>query len=359
VIVPAPVSELAADLLAEKARLETQIPESEFAMVAEDDEPRNVRIHIRGNHRNLGSEAPRGFLRLISTNAGTPVMKGSGRLEVAEWLASADNPLTARVMVNRIWAQHFSTGIVSSVDNFGKMGEMPSHPELLDYLSDAFVSSGWSLKYLHRTMLLSSTYQMSSEASEDAQRVDPKNRLLQHMPVRRLEAEAIRDAMLAVSGGLDRTLYGPSVPPHISQYQHGRGKPKSGPVDGGGRRSIYIQVRRNFMTPMFLAFDYPTPISTIGARTVSTVPSQALMMMNNELVAQQAERWASEVIASQPDPKQRIALMYRQAFAREADDREAGEILEFASRQQGRNEQSIWSDIAHVLFNSVEFLYIK
>ena len=137
-----------------------------------------------------------------------------------------------------------------STDNFGKMGETPSHPELLDYLAGEFVSSGWSVKAMHRMIVLSSAYQMSSHASETAAKLDPSNKLLQHMPVRRLEAEAIRDSILATAGTLDETLFGPSVPPHISQYQDGRGKPKTGPLDGAGRRSIYIQVRRNFMTPL-------------------------------------------------------------------------------------------------------------
>ncbi|HYO83862.1 MAG TPA: PSD1 and planctomycete cytochrome C domain-containing protein [Bryobacteraceae bacterium] len=348
----------AAELQAEKKRLEEQVPDSEFAMVAEDHEPRNVHLHIRGNHKNLGNEVPRGYLQLISAGRRSPVLKDSGRLAVAEWLASPENPLTARVMANRLWAQHFGAGLVRSTDNFGKMGEAPSHPELLDYLAGRFVESGWSVKALHREMLLSSTYRMSSKPSEAAQQVDPNNRLLQHMPVRRLEAEAIRDAVLAVSGRLDRALYGPSIAPHISEYQHGRGRPASGPLDGDGRRSLYIQVRRNFMTPMFLAFDYPVPISTIGARTSSTVPSQALMMMNNEFLAQQAQRWAAAATSSASNPEERVGLMYRQAFSREPEQHEVAQILDFV-RSQTRNEQEVWADVAHVLLNTAEFIYIQ
>ena len=144
------------------------------------------------------------------------------------------------------------------------------------------MESGWSIKAMHRLMLLSSTYRQSNQADPLAAKVDPENKLLYHMPVRRLEAEAIRDSMLATAGTLDRSFFGPSQKPHISAFQEGRGKPASGPLDGNRRRSIYIQVRRNFLTPMFLAFDYPLPISTMGSRSVSTVPSQALMMMNND-----------------------------------------------------------------------------
>ena len=144
-------------------------------------------------------------------------------------------------------------------------------------------------------MVLSSTYAMSSQPVPEAEKLDPENKLLHRMPVQRLEAESIRDAILAVAGSLDSKMLGPSVPPHISGYQDGRGKPESGPLDGNGRRSIYIQVRRNFLTPMFLAFDYPLPISAIGRRSVSTVPSQALMLMNNEFVAGQAAAWTAAV----------------------------------------------------------------
>jgi hypothetical protein len=339
--------------------LEAEVPDSEFAMVAEDRDCRNVRLHIRGNHKNLGPEVPRRFLQIVAGPEQPPVTEGSGRLHLAEWFASAENPLTARVMVNRIWKHHFGEGLVRSPDNFGKTGEAPTHPELLDYLASEFVRTGWSIKAMHRMMVLSSTYRMASTASERAQQVDPSNKLLQHMPVKRLEAEAIRDSLLAVSGRLDRTLFGPSVVPFISPYQEGRGKPKSGPLDGDGRRSLYIQVRRNFMTPMFLAFDYPLPISSIGNRTVSTVPSQALLMMNNELVAQQAVRWAGAAISEVQEPAERLNRMYLDAFGRPAEENERAGILEFARSQPSRSEQEVWSDIAHVLFNSAEFIYLQ
>src|SRR5207247_10671255 len=166
---------------------------------------------------------------------------------------------------------------------------------------------------MHRLLWSSSTYAMS------ALKIDPQNKLLHHMPARRLEGEAIRDSILAVAGTLDRRLFGPGVPPHISKYQDGRGKPESGPLDGYGRRSIYIQVRRNFITPMFLAFDYPLPITTIGNRSVSTVPSQALMMMNSEFIAQQAEEWARRLCAAESEPRKRVEQMFRTAFARPAE----------------------------------------
>jgi hypothetical protein len=356
---PVPKTEISTARLDEIAKLEAQVPESEFAMVAEDRDCHNARLNIRGNHKNLGEEVPRRFLQVIAGEQQPPITSGSGRLHIANWMASADNPLTARVMVNRIWKHHFGAGIVRSTDNFGKMGEAPTHPELLDYLASRFVEGDWSVKALHRLIVLSSAYQMSSTASDESKKLDPANKLLQHMPVRRLEAEEIRDSILETSGTLDEKMFGPSVAPYISAYQDGRGKPKTGPLDGAGRRSIYIQVRRNFMTPLFVAFDYPTPISAIGSRTVSTVPSQALMMMNNEFVAQQAAKWASRIVDSTADPSARVQQMYVTAFARPAEKDEVASILSFVNSQQSRAESAVWTDVAHVLFNSAEFLYVQ
>ncbi|MDZ4801273.1 MAG: PSD1 and planctomycete cytochrome C domain-containing protein [Bryobacteraceae bacterium] len=356
---PVPEPALDSALLAHRRALEARVPDTEFAMVAEDRNPHNVRLHIRGNHKNLGDEVPRRFLQVLAgTEQPAVPANTSGRLELAQRLASPDNPLPARVMVNRIWKHHFGSGLVRTTDNFGKMGELPTHPELLEYLAGRFIDSNWSVKAIHREILLAAAYQQSSTPGTLALQVDPANKLLQHMPVRRLEAEAIRDAVLSVSGALDRTLYGPSIVPFISAWQNGRGKPESGPLDGAGRRSIYIQVRRNFLTPMFLAFDYPSPISAIGTRTVSTVPSQALMMMNNEFVHAQAKRWASRVVAEVPaDPAERIRRMYKTAYARPAEQSEIDTILAFA--KEPRPESEVWTDIAHVLLNSAEFLYVQ
>jgi hypothetical protein len=356
-------------LESEREQLEAQIPESAFAMLATDYQPHDVRIHLRGNHQNLGDEVPRGFLKVVAAED-QAIRNGSGRLEIAEALASDRNPLTARVMVNRIWEHHFGRGIVKTPDNFGATGARPTHPELLDYLASRFVESGWSVKAMHRLMLLSSTYQMASQASGRAATVDPENNLFHRMPVRRLEAEAIRDAILLAAGTLDATMYGPSIPPFISTYQEGRGKPDSGPMDGDRRRSIYIQVRRNFLTPFFLAFDYPLPTSSVGARSVSTVPSQALLLMNNEFVAQQAGEWARRAMALNASAEDRIDFLYRAAFSRRPESSEIGQILKFLDSQaklyqaSGTVEPSalseqVWTDVAHVLLNSPEFLYIR
>ena len=246
----------------ESASLEKATPRSVFGTISRDQNLGNVRIHLRGSHQDLGPETPRRFLQLLVGENNPPVVRGSGRRQLAEWLVHPDNPLTARVMVNRIWKHHFGQGIVRSPDNLGRTGGAPSHPELLNYLTRRFVRSGWSIKDLHRLILSSRTYGQSSRMEDRARRVDPTNRLLHHVPVRRVEGEVIRDSMLAVSGSLGPRMFGPSVAPHISDYQQGSGRPRSGPLDGSGRRSLYIGVRHNFLTPMLLAFDYPPPIST-------------------------------------------------------------------------------------------------
>ncbi len=322
------------------AQPEPTVPESAFGMIAKEEDPHDVKLHIRGSHQNLGAEVPRHFLQLIAGEKQPPIERGSGRLELAGWVAAESNPLMARVMVNRIWKHHFGQGIVRSADNFGKLGDAPSDPALLDYLAAEFGERGWSVKQMHRLIVLSAAYRRAD------------------FPVRRLEAEAIRDSVLAVSGRLDKTLYGPGVTPHISRYQEGRGKPASGPLDGNARRSLYIQVRRNFLTPMFLAFDYPLPVSTMGARGSSTVPSQALMMMNNEFVAGQARLWARRAIASESDTAKRVDSLFEEAYGRVAEDWERQESLRFLTARPGGEEQA-WTDLCHVLFNSTEFVYVR
>ncbi len=352
--------------LQEKRRaIEARIPASLFGMVSKDENPRDIAIHQRGSHKNLGEEVPRQFLQVIAGEEQHPYRDGSGRLQLAEAMVSPENPLAARVLVNRLWKHHFGSGIVATTDNFGRAGMRPSHLELLDYLAGRLIERGWSLKQMHRLMVLSSTYRMSSRASEKSSRIDPENKWLQHARVKRLEAEAIRDAVVTVSGSLDKTVGGPGIAPYISRYQDGRGKPAGGPLNGAGRRSIYQQVRRNFISPMFLAFDYPPPISTIGRRGASTVPSQALMMMNNEFIGREAEAWAKRLTEEPAGRRQRIEAMFETAFGRPPNAEEIREAEAFLDGQQaeyttfGDGDPRIWADLAHVLFNSTEFIFVR
>jgi hypothetical protein len=354
----------------EIAALEAQIPPSEFAMSTLDSDPRNVHINIRGSYKNPGAEAPRRFLTVLAGDNQPPITQGSGRLELAQRITADSNPLLARVMVNRIWLHHFGQGIVATPDNFGLTGDPPSHPELLDFLALEFARGGWSVKNMHRMMVLSNTYQMSSRPDAAADEADPQNKLLHRMPVRRLEAEVIHDSMLAVAGTLNPAVYGPGVPPYITPYMDGdpRGKPASGPLDNNGRRSIYVQVRRNYLADFLVTFDYPPPISTIGRRNISAVPSQALFLMNNEFVTGQAQRWAERILLSAATPRGRVERMYREAFGRAPLPEETAEALNFAAKLEARYagiggsespERRAWTDLAHVLFNTTEFVFVR
>jgi hypothetical protein len=270
-------------------------------------------------------------------------------------------------MVNRVWHHLFGRGIVASVDNFGALGEKPSHPELLDHLADRFVHEGWSIKRLIRAIVLSNTYRMSSRPADDnTERADPANVLLHRQNVRRLEGEAIRDAMLFVSGRIDLTAGGPSVPVHITSFMEGRGRPgSSGPLDGAGRRSVYLEVRRNFLPPMLLAFDAPIPLGTMGRRSLSNVPAQALILMNDPFVAKQANLWAKRVLAEKGlSMVDRIHRMYSEAFARPASPQDVAVVASWilgSMTEEGMKEddERIWTDVAHAMMNAKEFIFVN
>ena len=344
-----------------QSAIESQLVAPRRAMALADGSAENERVFIRGSHKTLGDEVPRRFLEALGGTKNELPQSGSGRLELARAIASPDNPLPARVIVNRLWHHHFGAGLVRSPDDFGVMGQRPTHPELLDYLAGQLVREEWSLKQLHRTMILSNAYRMSSRLQADADRADPENKLLHRMAVRRLEGEAIRDAMLAVSGRICETMYGPSVMPNLTPFMTGRGRPTvEGPLDGDGRRSIYLAVRRNFLTPMFLAFDYPTPFTTIGRRSVSNVPAQALAMMNNPLVLQQAGLWGTRLAGdASRSPVERVRAMYLTAYCRPPEEAEEQAALVFLNdAAAGPSDPRAWSELAHVLFNVKEFIFI-
>ena len=293
--------------------LEKQIKtESHTALAMLDGNSADELFLIRGNSRTPAKAVSHRFLEAIAGTQQNYPADTSGRMQLARQIADPANPLTSRVFVNRIWHHLFGRGLVASVDNFGVLGERPSHPELLDFLANEFVADGWSLKRAIKRMMLSATYQQGSgvrgqESGVSVESVDPQNLLLHRANVKRLEGEVIRDSILAISGRLDRKQFGPSVPVHVTQFMQGRGRPGSGPLDGDGRRSIYISVRRNFLSPMMLAFDTPIPFSTIGRRNISNVPAQALILMNDPFVSEQAKLWARQILADPAaKPKARI-----------------------------------------------------
>jgi hypothetical protein len=327
-------------------------------------------LFLRGDCQRPGEIVPRGYLGVLAPRGasdGAFMVPGSGRMELAERLASPDNPLTARVMVNRIWHHLFGTGLVRTVDDFGRIGELPSHPELLDHLAAQFVEEGWSVKQLIRSLAMTQTFQSASQSSALAREVDPLNRWLSHYPARRLDAESIRDSILVASGRLDRKVYGMSVQPFRATPLADR-RLFPGPLDGHGRRSIYI--KNNLMeAPKFLgAFNLPGGKVTQGRRDVTQVPAQALALLNDPFVLEQAQVWATHLTA-QPDAAiaDRLTKMFQTAFDRppraEELTRFNAAVVQFAQLNGVADDgilksTVIWKDMAHTFFNLEEFIYI-
>ncbi len=321
-----------------------------------------------GDPKDHGELVPRGFLTLLEDVGKPTPPRGSGRREVAEVIASPRNPLTARVMVNRIWHYLFGRGLVATVDNLGRFGERPSHPELLDYLASQFLADGWSIKKTIRRIALSRTFRQSSEAKPKAQEADPGNLLYHRYPARRLEAESIRDTILAVSGKLDRTMYGPSIHPYREKPKSYR-KLLSGPIDGTGRRSIYLKVTRHEGAAFLEALDFPPPAVARGRRDVTNVPRQALTMMNDQFVVGEAGYWAQALIEeSSESVRTRLRTMYRAALGRPPTDRELARMESLAEQfanlhgeptEELMGSLPVWRDMAHSIFNLKEFIYIR
>lgn len=345
-----------ADLTERYRYREKRIPIATRAPGLRDDgDGLDSEVFPRGNHLRPGPAVPRRFLQVMGSQEPAYRRGGSGRLPLAEELASPENPLTARVMVNRVWHWLFSCGLVSSVDNFGKLGTRPTHPELLDHLATEFVKDGWSIKRLIRRIVLSRTWQLSSEPSAAALEVDPANQWLQHFSARRLDAEEIRDAMLAVAGNADPTIGGMPVRNHYRVSVDPTQAP-SGPLDGHGRRSLYLEMRRNCRSDFLEVFDQPKPVVTTGARPLSNVPAQSLTLLNHPFVLNQARLWAERVTQEAGGAAARLDQLFLEAFCRlptEEDRMRLGALLpaEDASAES-------WAAVAHVVFNHKEFLYI-
>jgi len=329
-------------------------------------------VLLKGSAARPAAVSPRRFLEAIDGANQLPwPARSSGRLELADRVLDPRNPLTARVAVNRIWHHLFGRGLVPTPDNFGKLGEPAADPlaqALLDTLAARFVEEGWSVKRLVRQIVTGAAWRMSSARDAAAIERDPLNLLLHHYPLRRLEGEAIRDKMLAVSGRLDPRIGGPGVEVFLTDFHEGRGRPGSGPLDGEGRRSIYTTLRRNFLPSFLVAFDLPVPFQAMGRRNVTNVPAQALVMMNDPFVADQARRWARTALADATlPPEARIAAMYRAAFARAPEPAETAAALEFLAAQaeargddfsQDPLQEPAWADLAHALFNAKEFVFV-
>jgi hypothetical protein len=339
-----------ARLDAELHQLRTTAPPAPpYCHALVDSGSADMKLAVRGNLLRLGPVAPRRFLRILTGDSPPQFTQGSGRRELAEAMVDPQNPLTARVFVNRVWEHHFGAGLVPTPSNFGTTGEPPTHPELLDWLAANFVKNGWSIKWLHRQMMLSAAYQMSSQYDEHSFNIDGNNRLLWRMNLRRLEVEAWRDALLAVSGDLDRTVGGP-------------------PVDNIAvpRRTIYLLVSRNgdqVQPDEFMRlFDFPAMRATVEQRTSSPVPQQYLFMLNNAYMLNRAELLTTRLQREAPGDGERIALAYRLLYGRSPKDSEQQLGLSYLTASAAgppEEYQKRWRQYAQVLLSSNELIYIE
>lgn len=364
-----PLAEVATRYQAERAAIIATIKwDSRLALSLLDGSGENEPLLIRGNVRTVGPLVPR---QLPTALRPAPLkdLTRSARLEMAQQLVSPENPLVSRVIANRIFHHLMGRGIVQSVDNFGVLGQTPTHPLLLDHLASQMMADGWSIKKMVRTIVLSSTYQMSSTPADAAYAErDPSNLLWHRAMQKRLPGESIRDAMLQISGRLNPKLGGPSVPVFLTNFMQGRGRPGSGPLDGDGRRSLYISVRRNFLSPMMIAFDAPIPFTSMGRRNVSNVPAQSLILMNDPLVVQLASQWSTAVCAKEASSiDARLTRFYEEALARSPSEAELKLAREFLKRQAAEYkipedqilaDARLWNDLAHALWNVKEFVFI-
>ncbi len=344
-------------------------PPLEFALAVEEDKPVDLPVHLRGSHLNLAKDpVPRGFVQ-VAFKAGPTRLPAeqSGRLELAHWLTGPDNPLTARVIVNRIWQAHFGEGLVRSPDNFGVRGEVPSHPELLDWLARELMRTGWDVKRLHRLILSSATWRQSGGSREEGRgksegisvgnAADPDDRLLWHFPRQRLEAEMIRDALLAVSGRLDVALGGSLVDWKNDEYT-----PNDAVSAASVRRSVYLPIVRDRVFDVFTIFDFANPSVGTSKRTPTVVSHQALFFLNSPLVKESARGFAESLrTASASDLPRRVGLAYERAFGRLPTPAETDRALEFvrrATRGTGSApELAAWTAWCQMLFAANEFVY--
>jgi cytochrome c553 len=331
-----------------KAYEKDQLKEYPYLMtVADNPTPTNLKLNVRGNPHMLGDEVPRGLPAILAKTGGEvkPFTKGSGRLELAE--AIVNHPIAARVMANRIWMHHFGRGIVATPSNFGVTGERPSHPELLDYLASRFIENKWSIKAMHREIMLSATYQLSTQYTDANEAADPENRLLSRANLRRLEAEALRDSLMFVTGTLDEKIGGPPL-----ELTSANNK----------KRTVYGRIRRGGPDRMLQLFDFPDPALSGDQRIDTNVPTQGLFFLNSDLVMRQSDLLAKRVNADAgADDTAKIHKAYRLLFGRDAKETEVRLGLDFLKEAQPATPEGVsaWQQYAQVLLSSGQFYYVN
>ena len=348
------------------AELEKNRLQPPVAMGVTEAKPVDIRVHLRGSHIALGEIAPRGLPRVLA-GAEQPVITTaqSGRLELARWLVRDDHPLTSRVMANRIWHWHFGRGIVASVDNFGKLGDRPTHPGLLDWLATDFVNENWSIKSLHRKIMLSSTYQMSTRHDELSASVDPENKLMWRVNRRRLSAEEIRDTVIYHGGGLDQKMGGSLLKVKNRAYVTGSGSNLTDEFDNR-RRSVYLPVVRSSVFDVLQTLDFPDPAVIAGRRQTSTIAPQALMMMNSKLVEAHSAHCAARIIDAGATDAERITAAYQRLLSRPATSDEIHLAKQFLHRVRSikhdvRDDRprKVWQSFGRALMSTSEFVYVE
>jgi hypothetical protein len=362
-----------ADILADIKRLQAErepllarMPKIEMAYAAGEGQAGNARIQKRGDAKDLGDEVPRGFLQILSK--GTPQLHGSGRLELADWVTDPENPLPARVMVNRIWQHHFGKGLVQTPSDFGKRGTPPTHPELLDYLATRFVEGGWSIKAMHRAIMLSETYQQATAENAANQEIDAANDFLWRFNRQRLEAEALRDSLLAISGELEPGPGGPHPFPNMGTWLFMQHDPFNA-VYPSKRRSVYLMTQRIQRHPFLGMFDGADAAISTPQRPMTITPIQALFFMNSELVHETAGTWAKHLAEARSNERGQVEDAYRTAFGRAATAEEvsgaaqylasARRVLQEAGVPAKELEPQALASYLRVLLGSNEFLFVE
>ena len=347
---------------AESELKKTLPPEPDMACAVQDGPVVEQKVFVRGDYSSEGELAPKVFPQVLQRPDDPVVLQGSGRLELAQWLSSDKNPMTARVMVNRLWLGHFGEGIVRTPDNWGKMGERPTHPELLDWLAVRFVESGWSVKKIQKMMMLSASYQMSSDPTAAGLAADPENKLLSHFNRRRLSVEEIRDSMLAIDGTIDYEMGGSLQKGFGTDGENSNGRLSLNP-EKVKRRMVYIPLRRSNLASLLNLFDFGDAVTPSGKRVLTNVAPQALFAMNSGFVQERADTVAKQLLAGYPNDEQArvgeaFRLILNRAPAGDEKDALLTYVAKFRAKFPERSEANAWQSVSHILFASSEFFYL-